>query len=187
MEEADAGACCHHLIRSLRGQQGIVEETGAVWAGTGLPQHSACTFSLLHEQWACWLEQTEEQVEYASATISFSSYKFGIMESTPVFISKFHCSHHNHIVCLCVNKLLQLWPTLRPYGLLCPWDSPGKNTGVGCRFFPTKGLNRRLFSILNWQAGSLPLAPPGKQVYSSDLGNLFIDRVVILETKVLTF
>jgi len=23
-----------------------------------------------------------------------------------------------------------LWPT----GLLCPWDSPGKNTGVGCHF-----------------------------------------------------
>ena len=32
-------------------------------------------------------------------------------------------------------KSLQLCPTLRPYGLkparlLCPWDSPGKNTGV---------------------------------------------------------
>ena len=22
-----------------------------------------------------------------------------------------------------------------PTGLLCPWDSPGKNTGVGCHFF----------------------------------------------------
>ena len=31
---------------------------------------------------------------------------------------------------------LQSCPTLWPYGLtnrlLCPWDSPGKNTGVGC-------------------------------------------------------
>ena len=30
--------------------------------------------------------------------------------------------------------------------LLCPWDSPGKNTGVGCHFllqgiFPTQGSN----------------------------------------------
>ena len=30
--------------------------------------------------------------------------------------------------------------------VLCPWDSPGKNTGVGCHFllqgiFPTQGLN----------------------------------------------
>ena len=36
-------------------------------------------------------------------------------------------------------KSLQSCPTLRPYGqqptrLLCPQDSPGKNTGVGCHF-----------------------------------------------------
>ena len=24
-----------------------------------------------------------------------------------------------------------LWP-IQPASLLCPWDSPGKNTGVGC-------------------------------------------------------
>ena len=38
-----------------------------------------------------------------------------------------------------------LWPHgLQPARLLCPWDSPGKNTGVGChallqRIFPTQG------------------------------------------------
>ena len=36
-------------------------------------------------------------------------------------------------------KLLHSCPTLRPHGLqptrlLHPWDSPGKNTGVGCHF-----------------------------------------------------
>ena len=36
----------------------------------------------------------------------------------------------------------ELWPTR----LLCPWDSPGKMTGVGCHallqgIFPTQGLN----------------------------------------------
>ena len=36
-------------------------------------------------------------------------------------------------------KSLQLCPTLRPHRrqptrLRCPWDSPGKNTGVGCHF-----------------------------------------------------
>ena len=35
---------------------------------------------------------------------------------------------------------------LEPTRLLCPWDSPGKNTGVGCHFllqgiFPTQGSN----------------------------------------------
>ena len=38
-----------------------------------------------------------------------------------------------------VAKLLQLclsvWPhRWQPTRLLCPWDSPGKNTGVGCHF-----------------------------------------------------
>ena len=50
--------------------------------------------------------------------------------------------------------------------LLCPWDSPGKNTGVGCHallqgIFPTQGSNDCLFRLLRWQADSLPLAIPG--------------------------
>ena len=49
----------------------------------------------------------------------------------------------------------------------CPRDSPGRNTGVGCptllqRIFLTQGLNLSLLFLLHWQAGSLPLAPPGK-------------------------
>ena len=53
--------------------------------------------------------------------------------------------------------------------LLCPWDSPGKNTGVGCHtllqgIFLILGSNARLFCLLHWQAGSLPLAPPGKPI-----------------------
>ena len=41
--------------------------------------------------------------------------------------------------------------------LLCPWNFPGKNTGVGCHFllqgiFLTQGLNPHL---LHWQADSL--------------------------------
>ena len=39
-----------------------------------------------------------------------------------------------------------LWPHgLQPIRLLCPWDFPGKDTGVGCHFlfqgvFPTQGI-----------------------------------------------
>ena len=48
--------------------------------------------------------------------------------------------------------------------LLCPWDFPGKNTGVGCHFllqeiFLTQGSN---LCLLHWQAGSLPAEPQGK-------------------------
>ena len=48
-----------------------------------------------------------------------------------------------HILCLlhaaAAAKSLQSCPTLRPHRwqptrLPCPWDSPGKNTGVGCHF-----------------------------------------------------
>ena len=39
--------------------------------------------------------------------------------------------------------------SLQPHGLLCPWDSPGKSTGVGCHsflqgIFLTQGLNSGL-------------------------------------------
>ena len=45
-----------------------------------------------------------------------------------------------HHTAAAAAKLLQLCPTLcdpirwQPTRLPCPWDSPGKNTGVGCHF-----------------------------------------------------
>uniref|UniRef100_A0AAA9TT95 MICOS complex subunit n=1 Tax=Bos taurus TaxID=9913 RepID=A0AAA9TT95_BOVIN len=63
--------------------------------------------------------------------------------------------------------------SLQPYGLwttrlLCTWDSPGKNTGVGCHallqgIFPTQGWNLCLLH-LHWQ---LPIytAPPLQSKY----------------------
>ena len=55
--------------------------------------------------------------------------------------------------------------SLRPYGLwptrlLCSWDFPGKNTGVGCHLllqgiFLSQGSNS---CLLHWQVGSLPLS-----------------------------
>ena len=60
--------------------------------------------------------------------------------------------------------------------LLCPWDSPGKNTGVGCHFlgsldpfprshsrgiFLTQGSNPHLLHLRHWQADSFTTPPPG--------------------------
>ena len=44
----------------------------------------------------------------------------------------------------------------QPTRLLCPWDSPGKNTGVGCQvllqgIFPTQGSHLHLLCLLHWQ------------------------------------
>ena len=57
--------------------------------------------------------------------------------------------------------------SLRPHGparLLSPWNSPGKNTGVGCHSFtpgdlPNPGIEHRSLAL---QADSLPSEPPGK-------------------------
>ena len=51
--------------------------------------------------------------------------------------------------------------------LICPWDSPGKNTEVDCHallqgFFPTLGSKLHLLHLLHCQASSLPLVPSGK-------------------------
>ena len=51
-----------------------------------------------------------------------------------------------------------LWPAW----LLCPLNSPGKNTAAVCHFllqgiFLTQGSNPCLLCLLHWQAGSLPL------------------------------
>ena len=50
--------------------------------------------------------------------------------------------------------------------LLCPWGSPGKDTGVGCHFllqgiFPTQGSSPCVWCLLHWQVDSLPLSHPG--------------------------
>ena len=44
----------------------------------------------------------------------------------------------------CMLSLVRLlWPRgLQPARLLCPWDFPGKNTGVGCHFL-LQGLSSR--------------------------------------------
>ena len=53
-------------------------------------------------------------------------------------------SGNNSVSCSVVSNSLQPHG-LQPARLLCPWDSPGKNTGVGCHsllqgIFLTQGL-----------------------------------------------
>ena len=60
-----------------------------------------------------------------------------------------------------------LWHGLQPARFLYPWNSPGKNTGVGCRavlqgIFLTQGSNLHLLYLLHWQVCSLALVQHGK-------------------------
>ena len=59
---------------------------------------------------------------------------------------------------------------LRSVRLLCPWDSPGKNTGVGCHALSSRGSSRpgdwTLVSCGSCIAGGFfTTEPPGKPLY----------------------
>ena len=71
------------------------------------------------------------------------------------------CSVTKSCPTLCV-PMDWLWPTR----VLCPWNSLGKNTGVGCHsfhqgIFLTQGSN---WNLLHWQADSLPLSHQGPYI-----------------------
>ena len=70
------------------------------------------------------------------------------------------CTSGNHDDCLYqFSREMKQCKRYKPLLTLCPWDSPDKNTGVGCHFllsgmFLTHELN---LHPLHWQADSLPL------------------------------
>ena len=63
------------------------------------------------------------------------------------------CLHPPHASSVCAVVSGALRPRgLQPAGLLCPWDSPGKNTRVDCHaffqvVFPTQGSNPCLLHL----------------------------------------
>ena len=74
------------------------------------------------------------------------------------------CMHQCSVTSVVSDSLQPcgLWPAR----LFCPWDSPGKNTGVGCHvffqgIFPTQKSNPFILRLLHWQAESLPLIAQG--------------------------
>ena len=65
-------------------------------------------------------------------------------------------------VCVLSHVWLFRTPWTVASRLLCPWNFPGKNTGVGSHFllqgiFPLQGLIPCLLHLLHWQVDSLPL------------------------------
>ena len=105
-------------------------------------------------------------------TIKYTLYLLGSLVSKIQEIKKCWQGVEKSTLLVLGGKSLQLCPTLWPYELqptrpLLLWDSPGKNTGVGCHFllqeiFPAQVSNPCLLSLLNWQADSLPTEPSGK-------------------------
>ena len=70
-----------------------------------------------------------------------------------------------------------LWTIHSPPGSSVHGNSPGKKTGVGFHtllqgIFLTQGLNPGLLRLSHWQAGSLPLVPPGKPAFCCTLNKI---------------
>ena len=82
-------------------------------------------------------------------------------------------SHSNSETILSLRVCLVTSDSLRPRGLqparlLCPWDSPGKNTGVGCHAL--------LQGIFLTQGSNLYLLCLGRQIlYHSATGKAHLD------------
>ena len=81
-------------------------------------------------------------------------------------------------LCACSVMANSLQP--QPTRLLCPWNFPGKNGGMGCHFllqgvFLTQGLSPILLLLLYCQEDSLPLSHPGSpytSIYTKNKNNL---------------
>ena len=75
--------------------------------------------------------------------------------------------------------------SLQPRGLYSPWNSPGKNTGVGSLsllqgIFLTQGSNS---CLLCWQADSLPLSHQGSTMFCVS-PRFFLRKTLQAESRV---
>ena len=124
------------------------------------------------DKWTTW----NNYIDNYQFSISFNVFSilFSIIATITAVIPYNEYVYYTQFCVLVIACLraTQLYLTLWPYGrqptrLLCPWDSPGKKTGVDYHavlqgIFPTQGLNPHLLSHLHCQVGSLPLVPPVK-------------------------
>ena len=85
------------------------------------------------------------------------------------------CVSHSSVSC-------SLWPhRLWPVRLLCPWNSPGKNTGMGCHFllqglFLIQGSNLCLLCLLHSRHILYPLSHQRSHNLDERAAKLFCKR-----------
>ena len=97
-----------------------------------------------HNFFKCIFEWLSKKCDGKEVTFPLARCVFWRKNNCKLLLSLSTCMH---------AKPLRSCPTLYdPARLLCPWDSPGKNTGVGCHtllqaIFQTEGSNPHL---LHW-------------------------------------
>ena len=108
------------------------------------------TFSLQRTHWLKWPQQVGSKLGL-NLKMKISFIYLNEMENKLYFFYTAGILVHQTFLCLRIGTRSVVSSTLWPHGLLPvrllrPWNSPGKNTGVGChahlqRIFPTQGSN----------------------------------------------
>lgn len=117
---------------------------------------SQCIRTLVRKALACILSIKYQQ--YSNASLK---YRLFHTKSSSLCTSNRVCAHLlNH-----VRFSVTLWTAARQ--LLCPRESPAKNSGVGCHF-PSKGSSRisEASCVSCLAAGFFTMLPAGKHVFN---------------------
>ena len=100
-------------------------------------------------------------------TTSWDFYSGSLAPEVTVYHLLGGTQRHACLVTQSCPTLCDPMDCMQPTRLLCPWDSPGENTGVGFHsllqgIFLTEGSNLPLSCLVRWQVDSLSSGPPGK-------------------------
>ena len=130
-------------------------------------KHSSCTCFIITNRWALSLLGSIPPHSPGSAALLWAVLLACILSWVAHWLNGLHWTIK--ATCVLTSALSgSLWPhALQPARLLYPWGSPSMNAGVGChallqRIFLAQGSNPCFLRLLQWQVGSLPLAPPRK-------------------------
>ena len=133
----------------MSAEHGQLQQSGG-WRGWSPGDKKSRRRSRRKETYSMYIYKVLKQVH---PDIGISSKAMSIMK-------KKNKTKQNKSACFC-SVALVMSDSLQPYGLyparfLCPWDSPGKNTGVGGHtllqgIFPTQGSNPYLLHFPHQQ------------------------------------
>ena len=130
--------------------------------GLGIKNSESVGLKHIHHLWWLNLSKNLDPIFFPHSVITVTDLNLRLKWSA--FLLNTCCFWHKHMrirASVCVSRSVvsdSLWPHgLQPARLLCPWNSPGMNTGVDChsllqRNFPTQGSNAILLhfrQILN--------------------------------------
>ena len=129
-QKADLGVCCSHLLENF--PQFFVIHTVK---GFGIVNKAVVFLEI-----SCFFYDPTNVGDLISGSFTFSKSSLNIWKFTVHVLLKPGLENFEHyfasMCCCCeVASVMSDSHRWQPTRLPCPWDSPGKNTGVGCHFF----------------------------------------------------